>query len=181
MTEFTGRDFRGDRRLVRDGRDGDHDRRRAARLRDDGERVLERLARSAARARVRDQPSEGCEQIERNGCFAVNILHAEQEPLSRYFASRDRPRGRDAFLRSPTASPPPAHRSSTGWRHTSTAACTPRTPAGDHEIFIGEVLELGVGEDTTPLLFHGGRLPPDRRSVTLLRGPTSCGGATSRG
>src|SRR4051795_12787302 len=39
----------------------------------------------------------GSEHIERNRCFAVNILAIDQEPLSRYFASRDRPRGRDAF------------------------------------------------------------------------------------
>src|ERR1700674_4891132 len=41
--------------------------------------------------------SEGTEHIERNRVFAVNILAADQEPLSRYFASKDRPRGRDAF------------------------------------------------------------------------------------
>ena len=42
-------------------------------------------------------PSEGCEHIRRNRCFAVNVLGVDQEPISRYFASRDRPRGRDAF------------------------------------------------------------------------------------
>src|SRR3954447_18866788 len=41
--------------------------------------------------------SEGSRHLQSNRCFAVNILHAEQEPLSRYFASRDRPRGVDAF------------------------------------------------------------------------------------
>ena len=35
-------------------------------------------------------PSEGAEHITRNGVFAVNVLSLEQEPLSRYFASRDR-------------------------------------------------------------------------------------------
>jgi flavin reductase (DIM6/NTAB) family NADH-FMN oxidoreductase RutF len=39
----------------------------------------------------------GSEMVRRNGVFAVNILSAEQEPLSRFFASRNRPRGRDAF------------------------------------------------------------------------------------
>jgi len=29
--------------------------------------------------------------------------------------------------------------------------------AGDHQIFIGEVLALGVNPDVQPLLFHGGR------------------------
>src|SRR5438477_655571 len=41
--------------------------------------------------------NEGSEIIARNGKFAVNILAADQEPLSRYFASKDRPRGPDAF------------------------------------------------------------------------------------
>src|SRR5260370_42133635 len=42
-------------------------------------------------------PSEGAVHIGANGCFAVNVLAADQEPISGYFASRDRPRGRDAF------------------------------------------------------------------------------------
>ena len=29
--------------------------------------------------------------------------------------------------------------------------------AGDHEIFIGEVLELGLDAEGEPLLFHGGQ------------------------
>ena len=41
--------------------------------------------------------SEGGGLIRENGVFAVNILAAHQEPLSRFFASKDRPRGRDAF------------------------------------------------------------------------------------
>ena len=102
------------------------------------------------------KPSEGCEQIQRNGCFAVNILHAAQEPLSRYFASRDRPRGRDAFAEV-------SHRvGSSGSPILDGVAafldCTLHAsyPAGDHEIFIGEVLEVGLSEDTAPLVFHGG-------------------------
>ena len=102
------------------------------------------------------RPSEGCEQIRRNRCFAVNILHAGQEPLSRYFASRERPRGRDAFAEVSHhvgASGSPILDGAVGYLdcrlHTS-------HDAGDHEIFIGEVLELAVGENASPLLFHGG-------------------------
>jgi len=102
------------------------------------------------------RPSEGCDQIERNGVFAVNILHADQEPLSRYFASRDRPRGRDSFKEV-------SHRVATSGSPILDGVAAyldcrlhASHTAGDHEIFIGEVLELGVGEDTTPLLFHGG-------------------------
>src|SRR3954471_21140112 len=41
--------------------------------------------------------AEGMAQITQNRVFAVNILAAHQEPISRYFASKTRPRGRDAF------------------------------------------------------------------------------------
>lgn len=102
-------------------------------------------------------PSEGSEHIRRNECFAVNVLHADQEPLSRYFASRDRPRGRDAFREVPhriAASGSPVLDGALGYLdcrlHTSHSA-------GDHDIFIGEVLELGSNPDGEPLIFHGGR------------------------
>lgn len=103
------------------------------------------------------KPSEGCEHIERNGCFAVNILGEEQEPVSRYFASRDRPRGRDAFREI-------AHRLGASGSPIIDGAlayldCRLHTShtAGDHEIFIGEVLELGRSDDGRPLVFHGGQ------------------------
>lgn len=101
--------------------------------------------------------SEGSEHIHRNGCFAVNVLRAEQEPLSRYFASRDRPRGRDAFSEV-------AHRVASSGSPVLEGAVAyldcrlhAEHEAGDHEIFIGEVLELGLDAEGEPLLFHGGR------------------------
>jgi flavin reductase len=101
-------------------------------------------------------PSEGADHITRNGVFAVNILSQAQEPLSRYFASRDRPRGRDAFTEV-------AHRfGASGSPILDGAAAfmdcrlNATHEAGDHLIFIGEVLEIGGSEDGTPLVFHGG-------------------------
>src|SRR5688572_1457509 len=41
--------------------------------------------------------SEGSALIQKHGVFAVNILGADHEPLSRHFASRDRPRGAAGF------------------------------------------------------------------------------------
>jgi flavin reductase (DIM6/NTAB) family NADH-FMN oxidoreductase RutF len=100
--------------------------------------------------------SEGSEHLEANGCFAVNILGAEQEPLSRYFSSKDRPRGQDAFREV-------SHRTGASGSPLldGVAAyldCTLHETheAGDHKIFIGEVLALEVNSDVTPLLFHGG-------------------------
>ena len=101
--------------------------------------------------------SEGSQHIQRNGCFAVNILEAGQEPLSRYFASRDRPRGGDAFR-------DVSHRIGTSGSPIIDGAvgfldCRLHAEhdAGDHQIFIGEVLELGFQADGKPLVFHGGQ------------------------
>lgn len=101
-------------------------------------------------------PSEGADHIARNGVFAVNILGVDQEPLSRYFASRDRPKGRDAFAEVPhrfAASGAPILEGSPAFLD-----CRLHTTheAGDHLIFIGEVLELEVRDGREPLLFHGG-------------------------
>ena len=41
--------------------------------------------------------TQGAETIARNGVFAVNVLGAHQEPISRHFSSRERPSGRAAF------------------------------------------------------------------------------------
>jgi flavin reductase (DIM6/NTAB) family NADH-FMN oxidoreductase RutF len=101
--------------------------------------------------------SEGSEHIQRNGCFAVNILAEAQEPISRYFSSRDRPRGKDAFRDvehhiGPSGSP--ILEGAIGYLD---CRLHETYPAGDHEIFIGEVLELGASADGQPLVFHGGQ------------------------
>jgi flavin reductase (DIM6/NTAB) family NADH-FMN oxidoreductase RutF len=101
-------------------------------------------------------PSEGAEHISRNGVFAVNILAEEQEPLSRYFASRDRPRGLDAFREVAHrigASGSPILEGSAAFMDCRVHAAH---EAGDHLIFIGEVLEIATREDGSPLVFHGG-------------------------
>jgi flavin reductase (DIM6/NTAB) family NADH-FMN oxidoreductase RutF len=100
--------------------------------------------------------TEGSDVLSRNGKFAVNILAADQEPISRYFASKDRPRGRDAFR-------DVAHTVGvTGCPILDGVAghldCTlvASHDAGDHVIFIGEVQALDVSPEVLPLLFHGG-------------------------
>lgn len=107
--------------------------------------------------------SLGAEVIPQNGCFAANILSSGQDAISNYFASRDRPRGRDAFAEIP-------HREVvTGAPVFDDVAAfldcrlTETHEAGDHLIFIGEVVSLGVYPEVEPLLFHGGRyrIPTD--------------------
>jgi flavin reductase (DIM6/NTAB) family NADH-FMN oxidoreductase RutF len=101
--------------------------------------------------------SLGAEVIRDNGVFAVNILGVRQEPISNLFASKDRPRGREAFAEIP-------HREvATGAPVMEEVAAfldcrlVETYEAGDHLIFIGAVEALGVDAEVEPLLFHGGR------------------------
>jgi flavin reductase (DIM6/NTAB) family NADH-FMN oxidoreductase RutF len=101
--------------------------------------------------------SAGADMIRRNEIFAVNILADNQEAISRYFASRDRPKGRDAFreiAHSTVVTGAPIIDGVVGYldcRLHSTHE------AGDHLIFIGEVLALGSDPEVRPLLFHNSR------------------------
>jgi flavin reductase len=98
----------------------------------------------------------GAETIARNGVFAVNVLGNDQEQISRFFSSRDRPYGQAAFSELPhfsavTGSPILE-------RSAAYLDCwvTAQHEAGDHVIFIGEVVALGVDPALRPLVFHGG-------------------------
>ena len=99
--------------------------------------------------------AEGAEIIPRNGVFAVNILSSKQDAISNYFASRDRPRGRDAFAEIPhreEATGSPVIEGVTAFldcRLVSTHS------AGDHLILIGEVAALGANPEIEPLIFYG--------------------------
>jgi flavin reductase (DIM6/NTAB) family NADH-FMN oxidoreductase RutF len=101
--------------------------------------------------------SQGSECIRQNGVFVVNILTVEQEPISQYFASRDRMRGANAFAEIPyhmAASGAPVLEGTIAYLDCSVHGTC---PAGDHVIFIGEVRALGIDPQARPLLFHGGR------------------------
>jgi flavin reductase len=100
--------------------------------------------------------AEGSEQIERNRCFAVNILAIEQEPLSRYFSSKDRPRGRDAFRDVPHTTAVTGAPILAGVVAYLDCRLHETISSGDHEIFIGEVLALEANTELSPLLFFGG-------------------------
>lgn len=99
----------------------------------------------------------GSEEIQRNGCFAVNILAMDQQPLSNFFASRDRPRGRDAFRDVPHTVGQSGAPLIEGVAAHLDCIVDQRHLMGDHEVFVGEVLDIHVDPDAQPLLFHGGR------------------------
>jgi flavin reductase (DIM6/NTAB) family NADH-FMN oxidoreductase RutF len=99
----------------------------------------------------------GAETIEHNRTFAINILGSHQEPISRYFSTRDRPRGPEAFSEIPHSAAVtgcPILEGAAGYLDCRLAAAH---EAGDHVIFIGEVMALGVDPEVPPLLFHHGQ------------------------
>src|SRR5688500_11891781 len=98
----------------------------------------------------------GAETIEKNRSFAVNILADTQEQISRYFSWRDRPRGAEAFDEIPhgeSATGCPIIEGCAAYLDCRLAASH---EAGDHVIYVGEVLALGHNPDVEPLVFHGG-------------------------
>jgi len=99
----------------------------------------------------------GAETIERNGAFAVNILGAHQEPISRYFSWRERPRGAEAFSEIPHDTAVTGCPVLEGVAGFLDCRLADSHEAGDHLIFIGEVMAIGVAPEIEPLLFHGGR------------------------
>lgn len=99
----------------------------------------------------------GAEVIEQNAMFAVNILGSHQEPISRYFASKDRPRGLEAFDEIPHSTAVtgcPIIDGAAGYLDCRLHAAH---EAGDHVVFIGEVLAISHDAEVEPLVYHGGR------------------------
>jgi len=89
--------------------------------------------------------------IERTGLFAVNLLAADQRPLSERFARPVPPTEKFADL--------PIHRGRTGLALLDgtlgafECRVVSRSPAYDHVLFVAEVVHSELGRDTPPLLF----------------------------
>ena len=102
------------------------------------------------------QTSRGFGLIERAGAFAVNVLAAGQQDVSRWFANRHRPGGPAMF------DDVPFERGLTGCPVLAGAAasfdCRLREShrAGDHLIVLGEVVALVHRPQLEPLIFHAG-------------------------
>jgi flavin reductase (DIM6/NTAB) family NADH-FMN oxidoreductase RutF len=101
--------------------------------------------------------TRGAETIEQNRAFAVNILCANQEPISRYFASRDRPSGRAGFAEIPHSTAVTGSPILEGAGGFLDCRLVDSHEAGDHVIFIGEVVALGFESEFSPLVFHSGK------------------------
>lgn len=89
------------------------------------------------------------------GAFCVNILEADQAELCRSFAVSGTEQG-DKFAGigwSPARSGAPVLQGVLAWVDCTLLAVH---DAGDHELVLGRVIDLGVG-DGEPLLFYRGR------------------------
>jgi flavin reductase (DIM6/NTAB) family NADH-FMN oxidoreductase RutF len=89
--------------------------------------------------------------------FAVSVLAAGQEEESIWFASPRRPAGTDQFdevdWEPAPASGCPVVAGALAWLD---CRVTEVHQAGDHSIFVGEVVDLGTGTAVDPLLYFGG-------------------------
>ncbi|MFI6684108.1 flavin reductase family protein [Streptomyces sp. NPDC050485] len=89
--------------------------------------------------------------------FAVSVLSERQEELAGYFADRRRPRGLQQFA--PVAWSPgsftgsPLIADAIAWLECSLTATY---DGGDHSIFLGEVLDMGLRDEHDALLFYNG-------------------------
>jgi flavin reductase len=114
-----------------------------------------------------NEAGRGAGLIERAGAFAVNVLSAGQQDLSRRFASPRRPAGRAMF------DGVPAEPGLSGSPLLAGAAasfdCRLRQThhAGDHLIVLGEVVALVHRPHLEPLIFHAGTY----RSLERESGP----------
>lgn len=93
--------------------------------------------------------------LERSGAFAVNILAADQRPLSDLFASHgelEQPMGGAAFRTASTGAP--VLDGVIAWVDCEVSQ---RLDGGDHSIFVGRAVDFASGPaDVEPLLFYGG-------------------------
>jgi flavin reductase (DIM6/NTAB) family NADH-FMN oxidoreductase RutF len=106
-----------------------------------------------------DRRAIAFEMIPEAGSFAINILSESQRALCDYFAKRLAPDPNDEFSAIPHRNGETGAPLIDGALAIIECRLTERYPGGDHEIFVGEVVEASVQSNDLPLLFHRGRFP----------------------
>lgn len=103
-----------------------------------------------------DRQASMHELIQRHGVFAVTVLSAGQEVLSRYFASPGRAEGAAQFADVPCEAAPssgsPVLQGGLAWFD---CRLVDVHAAGDHSLFVGEVRAMGGPFEGEPLVFFG--------------------------
>lgn len=103
-----------------------------------------------------NKDSEGCEEFKASECFAINMLSSEQAELSNRFAnSKLKPNERFEGLNTSTAQTgAPLLENTLGWFD---CKLFQHYEAGDHIIFIGEVVDMHRSESEEPILYFAGK------------------------
>jgi flavin reductase (DIM6/NTAB) family NADH-FMN oxidoreductase RutF/DNA-binding IclR family transcriptional regulator len=99
-----------------------------------------------------DKRSSSWPKIRPAGAFCVNVLSVEQEGLCRVFASKAVDKFAGVAWR-PASSGSPVIEGAVAWIDCDLERVD---AAGDHEIVLGRVRDLGMGGDALPLLFFRG-------------------------
>ena len=99
---------------------------------------------------VRESQSHA--KFKEGGCFALNILSADQEEISNRFASSG-PKDFSDLETTTAETGAPILTGSLGWVDCKLVEIL---AGGDHDIFIGEIV-AGGDQDVEPLLFYSGR------------------------
>ena len=94
--------------------------------------------------------------IKRAGAFAVNVLSAGQQDVSRRFADRYRPAGPTMFDGVPFEPGVTGCPVLVGAAASFECRLRQSHPAGDHVIMLGEVIALRHRPQLEPLIFHAG-------------------------
>ena len=100
-----------------------------------------------------DNRSESIGAINESRTFVVNILASDQEEISRRFASKLPDKFEGIRYRPGPGTDAPILDGVLAWIE---CRVTEAVPAGDHTVFIGEILD-GTANEGTPLLYFRGR------------------------
>ena len=102
-----------------------------------------------------NRDSRTCALIRSSGVFTVNILGEDQQELARLFASREL---RETLGLAGVGFDLGRHGAPVLKGCLATIQCTVASQfdGGDHEIFVGEVIEADLGKDGPPLLYYRG-------------------------
>ncbi len=92
-------------------------------------------------------------KFEEGGCFALNILSAEQQDISDRFAFKG-PKDFSGLETSTAETGAPILKDALGWVDCKLKEIL---PGGDHDVFVGEIVAGGAGEGGAPLLYFSGK------------------------
>lgn len=99
-----------------------------------------------------DRASQTHPKLVASGCYAVNILSADQQELSQRFAQRG-PKDFSDLELTTAVTGAPILAGVLGWVD---CRVTQILPGGDHDIFVGQI-EAGDCRDGRPLLYFAGK------------------------